>query len=56
MESCRNELRNKAKSMGADLVVIENETIGNGGCGNCVSMIGTTYKVPTVPPSSGTPQ
>lgn len=53
IESCRNEFRNKAKSMGADLVVIENEIYP---MGNCVIMFGTAYKAPTAPPAAETPK
>lgn len=41
---CRTELKNKAYNMGANVVVIENQSIGNPGCANCVSMFGTAYK------------
>lgn len=41
---CRTELKNKAYTMGANLVVIDSQSIGNPGCANCVSMLGTAYK------------
>jgi hypothetical protein len=44
VESCRNDLRNKALAKGADFIVIETEQIGNQSCPNCVSMFGTAYK------------
>ena len=41
---CITELKNKAFTHGANLVVIENESIGNQGCANCVAMFGSAYK------------
>lgn len=44
IESCRNELRNKAAKMGADIVVVENQQLGTSLCANCMTLVGTAYK------------
>lgn len=43
LQNCRNDLRNKAVQISASLVVVENESVGNSGCSNCVSMFGSAY-------------
>jgi len=41
---CQNDLRNQAAEAGANLVVITSQQIGNVGCPNCISLVGTAYR------------
>lgn len=41
---CQNELRNEAAAMDADLVVVTSQQLGKGGCGACVTLVGTAYQ------------
>lgn len=50
---CRNEIRNAAHALGADLVVISSEQIGTGDCDNCVVFFGTAYRYRGGPTRSG---
>lgn len=42
---CRNELRNRAAELGADVLVIQHQQLGSAGCGNCIVMVGVAYKL-----------
>lgn len=54
MIQCKNELRNKAADLGADIFIVDHEQIGtggsgygqysSGGCPNCISIVGTAYR------------
>jgi len=41
---CQNELRNKAAALGGEVVMITSQQLGTADCGNCVTLVGTTYR------------
>ncbi|MCB9253565.1 MAG: hypothetical protein H6617_02665 [Bdellovibrionaceae bacterium] len=52
IENCQNDLKNQAYEKGATLIILNERTIGNWWCKDCVKMKGTAYREidPNAPP------
>lgn len=43
-DGCRNDIRNQAADLGADVIVLTTQQVGAGRCANCVVMYGIAYR------------
>ncbi len=44
IQSCKNDLRNQAANLGASIVVLESQQLGNSWCSGCILMTGSAYR------------
>lgn len=46
IKQCRDDLRNKSAQIGASILIIDHQQLGNSNdCPNCITMTGTAYKL-----------